>query len=191
MLSACPDSTLRVEAQPGRTAVVRTRMPGGVGGAAPRGVPLSRSVARNCRLPRCSDFVSYRRYFRRAGHASVRRTLDLARCRKPGPHSPLPPLRADNDQCARDRPRGRRAPARRAMAGCSYSCQRQDLPGYHPRLCASALSINVREQAANAVGCVPRWHRGGAAMSLAQQHPSHKSIVARRPGGTLDQVAAC
>ena len=28
---------------PGRTAVVRTRMPGGVGGAAPRGAPLSRS----------------------------------------------------------------------------------------------------------------------------------------------------
>ena len=27
-----------------RTAVVRTRMPGGVGGAAPRGVPLSRST---------------------------------------------------------------------------------------------------------------------------------------------------
>src|SRR2546423_755282 len=28
-----------------RTAVVRTRMPGGVGGAEPRGSPLSRSVA--------------------------------------------------------------------------------------------------------------------------------------------------
>jgi hypothetical protein len=31
------------EAQLGRTAVVRTRMPGGVGGVASRGVPLSRS----------------------------------------------------------------------------------------------------------------------------------------------------
>ena len=30
--------------QPDRTAVVRTRMPGGVGGAMPRGVPLSRST---------------------------------------------------------------------------------------------------------------------------------------------------
>jgi hypothetical protein len=32
------------QAQLDRTAVVRTRMPGGVGGAMPRGVPLSRSM---------------------------------------------------------------------------------------------------------------------------------------------------
>src|SRR3984893_12559810 len=31
---------------PSRTAAVRTRMPGGVGGAEPRGSPLSRSLAR-------------------------------------------------------------------------------------------------------------------------------------------------
>src|SRR4249919_3793029 len=48
-----------------RTAVVRTRMPGGVGGAEPRGSPLSRSLARSaasnraeqCPLcPNTSDF---------------------------------------------------------------------------------------------------------------------------------------
>jgi Transposase domain (DUF772) len=35
---------LNLFTQPDRTAVVRTRMPGGVGGAMPRGVPLSRSL---------------------------------------------------------------------------------------------------------------------------------------------------
>jgi hypothetical protein len=48
------DPTSRAAGSPGavgsdRTAVVRTRMPGGVGGAAPRGVPLSRSLPHCCR----------------------------------------------------------------------------------------------------------------------------------------------
>src|SRR3954471_24584472 len=40
-----------------RTAVVRTRMPGGVGGAAPRGAPLSRlmRVHQRTTYPRTSD----------------------------------------------------------------------------------------------------------------------------------------
>src|SRR5262245_8913197 len=46
-LSACLASTLRVEAQPGRTAEVRDPYARWCGGAAPRGVPLSRSLALN------------------------------------------------------------------------------------------------------------------------------------------------
>jgi hypothetical protein len=41
-----------------RTAVVRTRMPGGVGGAEPRGSPLSRSVAHSVALnPFCQGLL--------------------------------------------------------------------------------------------------------------------------------------
>ena len=39
-----PRLYLSAQAQPNRTAVVRTRMPGGGGGVTPRGVPLSRSL---------------------------------------------------------------------------------------------------------------------------------------------------
>ena len=42
--SACPTSS-RSDGSTGRTAVVRTRMPGGVGGVTSRGVPLSRSAS--------------------------------------------------------------------------------------------------------------------------------------------------
>ncbi len=42
--SACPTSS-RNDRSTGRTAVVRTRMPGGVGGVTSRGVPLSRSAS--------------------------------------------------------------------------------------------------------------------------------------------------
>ena len=38
--------------QPSRTAVVRTRMPGGGGGVVSRGVPLSQSSTQNRRSPR-------------------------------------------------------------------------------------------------------------------------------------------
>jgi hypothetical protein len=38
---------LRVEAHPVEPPRCAIRMPGGVGGAAPRGVPLSRSLTRN------------------------------------------------------------------------------------------------------------------------------------------------
>ena len=47
MLSVSPEYSVSGRAQLSRTAVVRTRMPGGVGGAASRGVPLSRSILLN------------------------------------------------------------------------------------------------------------------------------------------------
>ncbi len=46
LISSSPDGST------GRTAVVRTRMPGGVGGATSRGVPLSRSASMRCRILR-------------------------------------------------------------------------------------------------------------------------------------------
>jgi hypothetical protein len=49
-----PRLYLSAQAQPNRTAVVRTRMPGGVGGAAPRGVPLPLRRAQPC-SPICPD----------------------------------------------------------------------------------------------------------------------------------------
>ena len=72
LLSACLAYTLRVEAQPGRTAEVRTRMPGGVGGAAPRGSPLSRSLAPGRRSRRRNNFVRYPKGTTDAPNASMR-----------------------------------------------------------------------------------------------------------------------
>ena len=67
------------QAYPSRTAGYVTRMPGGVGGVAPRGVPLSRSV------PRCGRLVE--------GASSAWDSPLSAHC-----SSPLPSATLDKDE---------------------------------------------------------------------------------------------
>jgi hypothetical protein len=177
-----------------RTAVVRTRMPGGVGGAAPRGAPLSR-------LQRVARQPSLDHQYQRAvpGAAAPAEPGAAPSDDKVGPATDSAPLHADSRRRQQlplaGRPVAQQRPLRASCEASKHSTvptlpahshatrrakpERAIVPlAEHPRL--SLITSTCRKPRARAISTSPMRADGAGAQ---ESTPPHRRF--RRASGSL------